>query len=46
MLVTNVLTYILILVLLTVVPMLPGLVMNRVLGSGLAQEPSSRPARR
>jgi hypothetical protein len=38
MLVANVLTFVLLLVLLTVVPMLPGMIINRFLSSGLAAD--------
>ncbi len=42
MLVTNIATYVLILVLLTVVPILPGMVMSRYLSTGLAKERAAR----
>ena len=42
MLVTNLLTYVLLLVLLTVVPILPGMVMNKILAKGLAEERALR----
>ena len=42
MLVTNIATYVLILVLLTVVPILPAMVMSRVLSTGLAKDRSER----
>lgn len=42
MLITNLLTYLLLLVLLTVVPLLPGMVMSRFLGKGLEQEAARR----
>ena len=42
MLVTNIVTYVLILVLLTVVPMLPGMVMSRYLSTGLAKDRAAR----
>jgi hypothetical protein len=37
-LVTNVLTYVLVIVALTLVPMLPGMIMKRFLSDGLAAE--------
>jgi hypothetical protein len=43
MLMTNLLTYVLLLVLLTLVPMLPGMIMSRFLSAGLADEHAGRP---
>ena len=40
-LVTNIVTYVVILAALTVVPMLPGMIMKRVLSDGLAAEHST-----
>ena len=42
MLVTNIATYVLVLVLLTVVPILPAMVMSRVLSTGLAKDRAER----
>ena len=42
MLMTNLLTYVLLLVLLTVVPMLPGMIMTRFLANGLAKDRTAR----
>ena len=42
MLVTNITTYVLILVLLTVVPILPGMAMSRYLSTGLAKDRAAR----
>ena len=42
MLVTNIATYVLILLLLTVVPMLPGMIMSRYLSTGLAKGRTER----
>ena len=42
MLVTNIATYVLILVLLTVVPTLPGMFMSRYLATGLAKDRAER----
>ena len=42
MLVTNIATYVLVLVLLTVVPILPAMIMSRVLSTGLAKDRSER----
>jgi hypothetical protein len=41
-LVTNVLTYVLLIAALTIVPMLPGMIMKRFLSDGLAAERSAR----
>ena len=38
MLVANILTFVLVLVLLTVVPMVPGMIINRFLSAGLTAE--------
>jgi hypothetical protein len=46
MLVTNLLTYVLLLVLLTVVPLIPGMVMSRFLSDGLAEQKTVRGAAR
>ncbi len=42
MLVTNIATYVLVLVLLTVVPIVPAMVMSRVLSTGLAKDRAER----
>ena len=45
-LVTNIATYGLVIAALTIVPMLPGMIMKRVLSGGLAAErPTGRPVR-
>ncbi len=46
MLVTNILTLVVLLILLTVVPMIPGMIMSRFLSDGLAAERAEAAASR